>query len=93
MWRLNPKSSLHYRHWGNEWAVFDVGSGHTHEMDTISAVALMCCENGWIELRQIVSAVMADLELPSDAYNSLPPLIKNFLTQLTSLGVLENRTE
>jgi PqqD family protein of HPr-rel-A system len=91
MWQLNPKSTLHYRHWGNEWAVFDVGSGHTHEMDTISAVALMCCENGWIELTQIVAAVMTDLELPSDS--SLFPLLKNFLTQLTSLGVLENRAE
>lgn len=91
MWRLNPRSSLHYRNWENSWAVFDVGSGQTHEMDTISAVALMCCETEWIDLPQIAACVMADLELPPDTV--LSPLLQDFLTQFTSLGLLEYRTQ
>ena len=85
MWRLNPQSSLHYRHWGNEWAVFDLGSGQTHEMDTVSAVALMYCENGWIASPQIIDGVMADLELPPDTIIH----IEDLLTQFANIGLLE----
>jgi len=80
VWRLNPKSSLHYRHWGNEWVVFDVGSGQTHEMDTVAAATLMHCENGWISLTDLVTGVTADLELEiGDALAAtLLPLLNHF---------------
>lgn len=90
MWRLNPQSSLHYRHWGNEWAVFDLGSGQTHEMSTISAVVLMYCENGWVTLPQIVTGVMADLELPPDTSDVTQ--IEDLLTQFANIGLLECMT-
>jgi len=91
VWRLNPRSSLHYRHWGNEWVVFDVGSGQTHEMDTMSAVSLMHCENGWISLPDIVKGLMTDLDLssPAELTDSLAPL----LNQFTKLGLLEQSAE
>ena len=91
MWRLNPRSSLRYRRWGNEWVVFDVGSGQTHEMDTVSAVSLMHCENGWILLSDITNGVMADLGLPSP--NVLTDSLAPLLNQFTSLGLLEQRVE
>lgn len=82
---------MHYRHWGHEWVVFDVGSGQTHEMDTISAVALMHCENGWIRLPEIAAGVATDLALPLTAHlsDSLLPL----LNQFTNLGLLEFSSE
>ena len=86
MWRLNPRSSLHYRNWGNEWAVFDVGSGQTHEMSTMPAVALMHCENGWIALPQIIAGVAADLDLPPEAFSHS---LQMALEQFESLGLLE----
>jgi len=87
VWRLNPECSLHYRHWGNEWVVFDTGSGQTHQMDTVAAVALMCCENGWISLPDMIAGVMADLDLPcADVLVAiLPPL----LDQFAALEILE----
>lgn len=86
MWRLNPRSSLHYRNWGNEWAVFDIGSGQTHEMDTMSAVALMYCENGWITFPQIVAGVATDLDLSPDI---LTDSLQIALEQFESIGLLD----
>lgn len=82
---------MHYRHWGNEWVVFDVGSGQTHEMDTMSAVSLMHCENGWISLSGITDGLMADLGLSSP--NVLTDSLASLLNQFTNLGLLEHRTE
>ncbi len=82
---------MHYRRWGNEWVVFDVGSGQTHEMDTTSAVSLMHCENGWISLSGISNGVMTDLGLPSS--NVLTDSLAALLKQFTNLGLLEQRAE
>jgi len=86
-WRLNPASSLHYRHWNNEWVVFDVGSGQTHEMGTIAAVALMHCENGWIELADVASGVARDLDLPKE--NGLAGVLLPLFDQFKLMGLLE----
>ena len=91
MWRLNPRSALHYRCWGNEWVVFDVGSGQTHEMDTVSAVCLMHCENGWISLPEIAHGVTMDLDLSGTG--SLTDRLQTALNQFTSVGLLELRME
>lgn len=82
---------MHYRHWGNEWVVFDVGSGQTHEMGTMSAVCLMYCENGWISLPDIAQGVMNDLDLSGAA--ALTDSLQAALSQFTSLGLLEQRME
>jgi PqqD family protein of HPr-rel-A system len=87
VWRLNPRSSLHYRQWDNEWAVFDIGSGQTHEMDTMSAVILMYCESGWIALPQIVAGVATDLGL---APETLVNFLQVTLEQFESIGLLES---
>ncbi|TAM34144.1 MAG: HPr-rel-A system PqqD family peptide chaperone [Burkholderiaceae bacterium] len=91
MWRLNPRSELHYRHWGNEWVVFDVGSGQTHEMDTVSSVALMHCEEGWVSLADITQGLVQDLDLSPTA--GLSHSIESALSQFTNLGLLEHRVE
>ena len=91
VWRLNPKSALHFRRWGNEWVVFDVGSGHTHEMDTISAVTLMHCESGWVHLNEISQGVAKDLDLPVSMVSS--ERLLPFLNQFASMGLLENLDE
>lgn len=68
-----------------------MGSGQTHEMGTISAVALMLCENGWIGLSQIAEGIIADLALSPDAI----PLnfLEDLLRQFTGIGLLECVTE
>jgi len=82
---------LHYRHWGNEWVVFDVGSGQTHEMDTVFSVALMHCEEGWVSLADITQGLIQDLDLSPTA--GLSDSIESALSQCTNLGLLEHRVE
>lgn len=91
MWRLNPKSSLHFRHWGNEWAVFDAGSGQTHEMDSVTAVALMYCETDWISLPVIAAGVAEDLNLATSV--NLSEILRGTLAQFVSLELLEFRAQ
>lgn len=71
--------------------VFDVASGQTHQVDTVSAVALMHCENGWIRLPAIVAGVISDLELPTAPH--LPESLRLLLDQFTTLGLLEHTSE
>ena len=82
---------MHYRHWGNEWVVFDVGSGQTHEMDTVSSVTLMCCEEGWASLGDIAESLKKDLNLALTP--ELCGSVESALGQFTSLGLLEHRGE
>ena len=82
---------MHYRHWGNEWVVFDVGSGQTHEMDTVSSVALMHCEGDWVSLADVTQGLIQDLELSPTP--ELSHSIESALSQFTRLGLLEQRVE
>jgi len=87
VWRLNLLSSLHYRNWDDNWVVFDVGSGQTHQMSTLCAVALMHCENGWIHLADVAAGVSADLHLPLE--DNLSEILQPLLSNLLRLDLLE----
>lgn len=91
MWRLNPKSALHYRRWGDQWVVFDAGSGQTHEIDSITAVALMHCEGDWTALADISTGVALDLDLVS--VEKLSEIVLSRLVQFKSLELLEFRAQ
>jgi len=81
---------LHYRNWGDEWVIFDVGSGQTHAIKTVAAVALMHCENGWIGLSELVNGVMVDLELPPSF--PLKDVLMSLLQRFADLELLEHKT-
>ena len=59
-------------------------------MDSVSAVMLMHCENGWIQLNDIVLGITTDLELPSDT--PLAGTVLSLLDQFSSLELIEKRT-
>jgi PqqD family protein of HPr-rel-A system len=86
-WQLNGLVELHWRHWDNEWAVFDVGSGQTHQMDTLIAVTLMVIEAGAIDLPELIALVASELQLTNDSQLSIA--ITDVLKSLTDIGVLE----
>ncbi len=44
VWRLHAQARLHWRQWDDEWTVFDDGSGQTHLMDALTAMAVMALE-------------------------------------------------
>lgn len=86
-WRLNSLVAIHWRCWSDEWAVFDVGSGQTHQMDTLTAVTLMVIEAGAIDLPELLALVASELQLTNDSQLSIA--VTDVLKSLTDIGVLE----
>lgn len=86
-WQLNGLVKLHWRHWSSEWAVFDVGSGQTHQMDTLTAVTLIMIEAGAIDLPALLGLVANELLLPNDLQLSIA--VTDILKSLTGSGMLE----
>jgi PqqD family protein of HPr-rel-A system len=64
VWRLKPLCLLHWHQFGDEWVAFDDGSGDTHRMDTLSAVALMCLGESPCSLAELGSQVSVETDLP-----------------------------
>ncbi len=86
-WRLNPLASLHWRCWNDEWAVFDVGSGQTHQLDTLTAVTLMMLEAHPAGLPDLVSRLAQELLLPGD--QTLQAALAAVLARLQGAGLIE----
>jgi PqqD family protein of HPr-rel-A system len=86
-WQLSPLVSLHLRHWNDEWAVFDAGSGQTHLVDTLTAMALIVLESGASSRKDIEDHVARtfDLPEPSDVSSRLDEIIAS----LCQLGLIE----
>jgi PqqD family protein of HPr-rel-A system len=84
---LNPLTALHWRRWGDDWVVFDAGSGQTHQMDMLTAVTLMCIEAGPTDLIGLVEQVAGEFDLPlaEIKLDVLTDLVKKF----NALGLIE----
>ncbi|MDO8263481.1 MAG: HPr-rel-A system PqqD family peptide chaperone [Gallionella sp.] len=86
-WHLNPLASLHWRCWNNEWAVFDVGSGQTHQMDTLTAVTLMMVVSTPVYLPELVSRVAEELLIPVD--QDMSAALSGVLERLVAAGLIQ----
>ena len=86
-WHLNALTSLHWRRWGDEWALFDVGSGQTHQMDTLTAATLMMFGTHSVQLPELVSQLAAELELPVN--QALSNAVRGILERLAAAGLIE----
>jgi PqqD family protein of HPr-rel-A system len=86
-WKLPALVSLHMRHWNEEWAVFDAGSGETHLVDTLTAMALIVLESGTSSREDIIDHVCRTFELtdPSDVSSRVDEVI----TSLCQSGLAE----
>ena len=80
-------ASLKWRCWDDEWAVFDVGSGQTHQMDTLTAATLMIVEAAPANTADLLSQVSEDFLLPSD--RALSDVLSVILTRLEDTGLIE----
>jgi PqqD family protein of HPr-rel-A system len=79
-WRLKPLCSLHWRQFGDAWAVFDEGSGDTYCMDTVSAVALMCLAESSCSLADLTAQVAIETDLPAgeELSNALASVLETY---------------
>ena len=88
--RLNPAVDLHWRSWDSEWIVFDVASGNTHQLDELTACALLCLEEGPLHDEELVEEVAAATSLPKEA---IRPALQDAMAQLTQLGLVDTVAE
>lgn len=88
IWKLNSLASLYWRCWNDEWAVFDVGSGETHQMDTLSAATLMMLEAGAIDLSRLLKLLAEELLLPNSQELSIA--VSDILRNLEIAGLIES---
>ena len=78
---------LSWRCWNDEWAVFDAGSGQTHQMDTLTAATLMIVEAAPASTFDLLSKVSEDFIVPNDS--SLSDTLAAILTRLETTGLIE----
>ena len=86
-WRLNGLTSLHWRCWHEEWAVFDVGSGQTHQMDTLTAVVLTTVEASSLNTSELMSRLADDLLIPEN--QELLDTLNGILERLATARLIE----
>jgi PqqD family protein of HPr-rel-A system len=86
LWSLNSLASLHWREFGDEWAVFDVASGQTHWLDGLSAAVLMRIQDGPATAIEIADFVQS---LGIQSTDELKKQIIGIASQLRTIGLVE----
>lgn len=66
--------------------VFDVGSGMTHQMDTLTAVTLMMLEDAPARLEELASSVAEELLIPNN--QALADILDGVVGQLVTSGLV-----
>jgi PqqD family protein of HPr-rel-A system len=87
IWRVQPARSLHWRQFGDEWVVFDEGSGDVHRMDGLSAVVLMCLGEAPCGLADLSPQAAAETDLPEG--EELSRTLASVLEKYAALGLIE----
>lgn len=89
-WRLRGLTSLHWLHLGEDWAIYDDGSGQTITVDPVMAATLMALEGGCATPAEIEAQVRHDLQ--SDLDDGLAAQLAEGLAFLQHLGLVEAAT-
>ena len=87
-WQINALVTLHWRDWNGEWVVFDVGSGQTHQMDTLTATVLMLLEVAPAIEFELATLTADALSLPND--HALSSALSGILEGLRAAGLIES---
>lgn len=83
--------SLHWRRWGDEFVLFDVGSGQTHQLPPITAAALMMLEAAPGDLAELSARVASELGIAQDV--QLANAMSAALDSLQLVGLIEPAPE
>lgn len=87
VWQLSAMVSLHWRRWDDEFVVFDVGSGQTHQLSPLTAATLMMLEGAASDLAELSASVASELVIAEDA--QLASAISDALHDLQTVGLIE----
>jgi PqqD family protein of HPr-rel-A system len=86
-WRVRPLCKLHWRQFGDDWVVYDEGSGDTHRLDTVSAVALMCLAEATLSEGELTQQVAAETDLPEG--EELSRALASVIERFSGTGLIE----
>ncbi|HUZ73743.1 MAG TPA: HPr-rel-A system PqqD family peptide chaperone [Stellaceae bacterium] len=90
IWRTNHFCSFRWRRWGDEWVVFDEGSGDTYHLDGLSAVALMCLAAGPCSLAELSQQVSIETDLAES--EELSRALVSVIDRFSGLDLIEAAT-
>jgi PqqD family protein of HPr-rel-A system len=87
MLRLNPLSELSWRCFDDEWAVFDAGSGQTHQLDAVRAAVLTTIESSPVAAQELRARLQAEFGFSANAElsNSIDAMLQEFI----AIGLVE----
>ncbi|MGM9515319.1 HPr-rel-A system PqqD family peptide chaperone [Roseateles sp. DB2] len=63
-WSLHPLAEFHWRCWGDDWVLFDNGSGQTLQLDALLTAALTELEQAPASLAELQQRLPRLLERP-----------------------------
>jgi PqqD family protein of HPr-rel-A system len=78
---------LHWRRWDDDFVVFDVGSGQTHQLSPVTAATLMMLETTSGDLVELSTRVASELGIAQDA--QLASTVSEALDGLQAVGLIE----
>ena len=86
-YKLNPLIQLHWRQLDDDWVVFEVLSGQTHQIDKVTAAVLMSFEEG-TALSSVELLVLLAREFNVIVDNASAAPISSVLDRLAALGLI-----
>jgi PqqD family protein of HPr-rel-A system len=84
---LSEGSRLHWKAWGDEFVIFDEGSGDTHLLDPLAAEFLKVLEESPADVPGLARRLGARLDLASDA--DLTGRVRELVERFVAVGLVE----
>ena len=85
-WMVPYESKLYWHSWGDEFVVYDGGSGDTHLLDAVGANALQSLEREPATLSELTEKMAASWDL--EVQGELSDYLARLLSNLHKLGLV-----
>lgn len=86
-WRLNRACRLHWRHWDEDYILFNAASGQTHVVNELGADVLRLLEKKSASAGELLEGLAASYGLAPDS--ELAAGVRRLLVDLDQLGLIE----
>jgi PqqD family protein of HPr-rel-A system len=87
IWRIHSKQSLHWKHWSEQSALYQVDPGETHFLNPLGVVILMQLEANSSNLDQLCERVATEFDCPID--DNLRNQVAASLMRFDELGLVQ----
>lgn len=85
-WQLSPGVRLHWRHFDDDWLVYEAASGRTHLLNALSAFVAQSLEDGAASLDAI--AEEARMAMGATDPSAARDAVADVLRQFRALGLV-----